>query len=468
MNNYKIPLPSRRFLARCAFVPLLLAVPLSWLRAEEVVAPGSATAAPVSVWDTIEARAAAFTGTGWSMDKAAVAVRPTMKEYFARYAGWTDPTPPPLPEGKLRNLADTPANPRFPLTEKMWTETPGSASVCLWEDDKLAAFSFSIDDNCATDVPFWLELSKKYGGLNITWNLITGFVGGDIPRFLIQGGTWDLWAKVRAEGHHIASHSIQHVTDPVREDGWPGPGWECAESKRQLDAGLVGQKTKLFAYPGSPMKEFSVSYAWRPDVTKYFAAARGGSGNPINIANQIDYFNIRTTAHPDGITEGKPVAEFNLSNTIVKSSNQGYHKFYRGWSTLFIHSVNGGKDWDTNPFQQSFTKVFDWVAAHRDDLWVGHLDDVALYGQERDTATLETVSTEDNRIVVRLSSQMDPAVFDYPLSIKVRLPDAWKGLDAKQGGASVESKFLLHEGAPYGLVKVVPDRGEIVLVPSGS
>ncbi|HEY8966506.1 MAG TPA: hypothetical protein VIM58_08690, partial [Candidatus Methylacidiphilales bacterium] len=161
-----------------------------------------------SPWAAIEARAAAFTGTGYSQEKAALVAREVMKGYYAsQYPKWTDPEPAPVPEGKLRNLPNPPVNPRFILTDKIWTTTPGSASVCLWEDDKLAAFSFSVDDNQAPDVPFWLELSKKYGGLNITWNLISGYVNGNIsPGRLVLGGRWDLWENVRAEGHHIASH----------------------------------------------------------------------------------------------------------------------------------------------------------------------------------------------------------------------------------------------------------------------
>jgi len=37
-----------------------------------------------------------------------------------------------------------------------------------------------------------------------------------------------------------------------------------------------------------------------------------------------------------------------------------------------------------------FGKALEFFAKHRDDIWSGCIDDVAMYGQERDTATLKT------------------------------------------------------------------------------
>ena len=61
---------------------------------------------------------------------------------------------------------------------------------------------------------------------------------------------------------------------------------------------------------------------------------------------------------------------------------------------------------------------------------------------------------------------MDDALFDEPLTLKVRLPGDWRGVRAAQGGKAVAASFVEHEGAPYALVDAVPDRGEIVLEPA--
>jgi len=258
------------------------------------------------------------------------------------------------------------------------------------------------------------------------------------------------------------------VSDPVAADGWPGPAWEVVESVKALDARLTTRKTKMFAYPGSAIKEFNNSATWRPEIAKYVAAARGGSGNPINIANQTDYYDIRTTANPpENLTPADPrFVEFDITNILNPNATERCKKYYRGWVTHFIHSVNGGKGWDETPYTRGFVAVFDWVTQHRDEIWIGFLDDVALYGQERDTARLQTRESTEKKITLELTSQMDPEIFNYPLTLKVCVPASWQaGISATQGGKVMDVSAVTHEGRRYVLVKAVPDGGDIAIMP---
>lgn len=432
-------------------------------------------AAPLSAWTEIETQAAAAPATGYSMYKAALRDRAVFKTYYTTYAGWKAPEIPVLPPGRLRNLADKPTAPRFPLTGKVWPAKPGEASVCLWADDKVAAVSFGIDDNLATEIPDWMEINQTYGGLNLTWNIITSNIGGMLePGRAPLAGGWDTWAKMLADGFRVESHSVTHAADPVFEDGWPGPDWEAAESLLQIDTGLPGHRTTVFTPPGAALKAFNVSMNWRASVVKYYAAARGFSGPPINPANQIDYFDIRTTAAPSWFVEevlppNAPgwVVPLQLKNILNPDPD---NRYYRGWATFFTHSLGSTRaDLASSSSKETaaLAKLFTFIKKNRDDLWVGFIGDVALYGQERDTATLSTTNVDASRITLTLTSQMDPARFNYPLTIKVRLPDAWQNAKATQDGKPVELTPLHYEGAAYALVKAVPDRGEIVLADAG-
>ena len=392
-------------------------------------------------------------------------------EWFAKnYANYKAPDPLPVSPGKLRNLSETPTKPRFQLTGKVWPAKPGEASVCLWEDDKLTAFDFNQDDNNVADQPGFREVAKRYG-VKATFNLITynidgvfnsgnGSTGG-----WGAGGKWDDWKKAKSEGFHIASHTYMHLEDWILKDGWPGLDFEAAESKHMLDSHL-GQNTKVFVYPGGGTPEMDYLFRYklptehsvnflRPSAVKYYAAARGGSnGSPINQANMIDYFSIGTTQLPE--------MKLDLDKMLDPAPN---NKFYRGWLNIFIHGLLLER-WDSNPMWMGYRKVFDWVDKHRDDLWIGFMDDIALYGEERDTATLKTTSADSSKIVLNLTSQMEPAIFDYPLTIKVRLLDSWKDVKATQSGKPVPVQVITHEGAKFALVKAKPDCGEIVLNPS--
>jgi len=421
------------------------------------------------IWDIIAAEAKDHPN---SNDARILLERPIYQAYYATYAGWTPPPALAVSPGRLRNLSDVPKEPRFPLTGKVWPAKPGEASVCLWEDDKLAAMSIGVDDNCAMDLPFWKELSKKYGGLNITWNLITCNIGGALSRGRVaMAGTWDTWQQMLKEGYHIASHSVTHNHDPVPSDGWPGPEWEAAESIHQIDSHLPGHKTRVFAYAGSGVHAFGqpralVASAFRPALAKYYIAARGAGRDALNQANMIDYFEIHATAGsvPFILDNKNPkLADQNLNNLFAADPSDPYHKYYRGWANVFIHFINNGKDWDKNPGTIAFAKVLDFYNQHRDELWTGFFDDIALYGQERDTATITTDEVSDSKIAFTLVSKMEPAIFDYPLTVKVRLPDSWKTVAARQKDAAAPATFLMHDGAPFALVKTVPDRGQVVL-----
>lgn len=431
-------------------------------------------AAPVTAWDAIAQRAEASKAAGkkgYDHNVVALDRRDKMKSFYADYAGWTPPAPLPVKPGFLRNLPDKPAKPRFPLTGKVWPASPGEASVCLWEDDKVAAASVSVDDNCATDLPNWRKISADYGGLAVTWNLITkNITDSAAGKPDAQAGDWKTWQQMVSEGFRVESHSVTHVADPVREDGWPGPEWEALVSKQTIEQNIPGYQVRLFAYPGSAIKEFGMSYNWKDNLPAYYLAARGFSGVPISPANQIDYFDIRTTASPEAFIE--PPA--NAPDWIKRGQYSRIlnpdpaNPLYRGWATVFTHFLGkGAEDLANSPSanHRTLAKVFKFFNDNRRDIWIGALSDIARYGQERDTATLKTLSASASGISLELTSQMDPAYYDYPLTLKVRLPDGWKTCSAKQSGKSCPVTLLDHEGGRFALVKALPNKGTLVLAP---
>ena len=79
-------------------------------------------------------------------------------------------------DAQLRTLGK-PEKPRFAIPEITWPAEPGAAEVCLWKDDKYAAISLTIDDNCRPDHDWWLAQAEKHG-FKLTWFVITDKVGG--------------------------------------------------------------------------------------------------------------------------------------------------------------------------------------------------------------------------------------------------------------------------------------------------
>ena len=134
-------------------------------------------------------------------------------------------------QGQLPNLTNQNPAARFTVTGLVWAPNPGDASICLWGDDKLAAMSFTVDDNCYGNVAWWMETSAQYG-FKLTWFLITD----RITKASNSGfdGTWAQWRVVAAAGHDIESHTAWHLHTELPE--WTGIDDEYRIAQEQINA----------------------------------------------------------------------------------------------------------------------------------------------------------------------------------------------------------------------------------------
>ena len=352
---------------------------------------------------------------------------------------------------QLRTLGKT-GTPRFEVPEITWPAAPGEAEICLWKDDKYAAISLTIDDNCHPDHDWWLAQAEKHG-FKLTWFVVTdGVMQGRKKSF---NGTWEDWQRLADTGHSIQSHTTNHRSAP--KDGPAIPDEEVHAMYRDSLAAINEHVTNnvacCIAYPsGEPHEEIAAQYA---------IACRGVYGVP-NAAGNVNYLNVSKGDYAQGFINvllGEEADE-------PKWLNKADRRFRRGWCATLHHFVHHGRTPEevADSVAKSEAKLAN-LARYKDRIWIDTFPAVAKYGQERDTATLATVSSDEGRIALSLADRMDDTLFDEPLTLKVRLPDAWRAVRAMQGGQPIPAAFVEHDGAPYALVDAVPDRGEIVLVP---
>ena len=347
------------------------------------------------------------------------------------------------------NLSGKPDKPRFELKDKDWPARPGEASICLWKDDALAAASMGIDDNEAYNLPWWMTMCKKYD-LKPTWWLITSTVNSRSA----NGGTWEGWKKVLAAGYEAGSHSVDHLNH--KAPAWDNMDVQYGDSKKAIEEHL-GVRCFTLAYPGGAGQEKN-----DPAIAaKYYIAARGGPPH-INAANAIDYLSVGATS---GFTIHDDKVPWAASLHKVFQNNPR-SKDWRGWWVGFFHWIHEKDSKEIADFEQRFAYIQEKVKSG--DLWLGFFGEVARYGQERDTASLTVKSAEADKIVLDLTDEMDDRLFDFPLTVKVRLAETWKSAAATQNGRAVECKVVEHASAKFALVQVTPDRGEVVLVPQAA
>lgn len=368
----------------------------------------------------------------------------------------------PAAETARFNLPEKAPKARFQVTDRTWPAKVGEASVCLWRDDKLAAISLTVDDNYGPEIEWWKEQAAKYD-LKITWFLITGRVSCGTAMW----GTWDQYRELRTLGHGLESHTVTHLH--VEEPGWGtaawtyadsrkpggkkageltpaeiarGITWEYAESKAQIEKAVPGCQISAIAYSGGANSKLHD----RDAAAKIYRLGRAASGR-CNPANATDYLGVIAMSAWD-LEPGKASC---LSNVLDPKLYRGM--YYRGWAVLLTHSAM--------PVKEKLAATFEFIKKNRGELWVGLFTEVGKYGQERDTATLKVEAAGADRIMFRLTDEMDDSYFNAPLTVKVRIPDGWKDVKAEQNGTAVPAVTVSHEGGRFALVQAVPDAGSV-------
>ena len=354
---------------------------------------------------------------------------------------------------QLMNLPPPPKGGRFKTpTDLVWPEKPGDADVCLWAGDRFAACSITIDDNCKPDHEWWLKLSEELG-IKLTWFVITDHcVYKRNPGF---NGTWADWQKLADAGHSIQSHTTNHK---AKHGDVPMPSDEEVESMyrdslKAINDNVTNNFACCIAYPrGEPHEAIAAKYA---------IACRGVYGVP-SCANSINYLSTNKGAGGKGHVQMVAFGETEEEPKWIR----GNKALKRGWNIVLYHFVHAGRtDEDRAKNAAGAEKEVRYIASLKDDrLWVCRFDDAAKYGQERDSATL-TSALKGDKIEFTLTDRMKDDIFDYPLTVKVRLPNGWKSAKATQGGKPVPVRFVMHDGAPFALVDAVPDRGAVRVAP---
>lgn len=318
--------------------------------------------------------------------------------------------------------------------ERVWPAQPGEAAVCLWQGDRLAAFTVTIDDNCAGDHPFWIEMGERFG-MRFTWFVITERVGGSNAGF---NGTWEGWRKLHELGHDIQSHSHTHLHGQFTIEE------EYALSKAAIEANIPGHRARFLAYPGGKHEVKN-----DPEVAKkHYLGARGVTGF-VNPAIGLPYMQ---TGKPGGYMDGE--------RSQMETYFDPKHRNYRGWH-IALHHLVGDNAKQREQIVAGLTRIKERAA----DIWVGTFAQVLLYARERDAATVKTVSADASAIVLALTDTLDDALFDQPLTMKVRLDPAWTTCQAGQQDKALPCTVIEHEGARFALVDALPDRGPVTLKP---
>ena len=325
------------------------------------------------------------------------------------------------------------AVPRCSLVFLLLVALAGSSfaghGITNWPENKAGAVSLTFDDGTQSQLSLGIP-ALDARGLKGTFYVITDRVGT----------AWDPWKSAAMAGHEIDSHTKSHPyltslsTAQIRD--------ELGGSRPLIDAQITSQKVFSLAYPYGDVNT-NVSTIARD----YYFAARG-----VNCGlNQppYDFYNVKACS-PDSLDD--------VYYQTDVAETQGR------WLVTFFHSLDGTGygAWDI----VEFGNYLDYLKTR--DLWVGPLDAMVKYIQEKANSSLSVSSSSTDNIVLTLTDTLDDATYDQPLTLRSEVPSGWSSVKVQQGSTITTVNSILEGATRVIYYSAVPDRGPISLTKDSS
>lgn len=308
------------------------------------------------------------------------------------------------------------------LPQPLFAQSP-AVSVAKWKDDKRAAFVLGFDDSAPSqlkNVVPELQRRKIVG----TFYLVTGN-----KLYASLKSQWEEAAK--SPFIVVANHTFTH---------------KGVNSADELEPEFA--------------KCNDVLYALHPEKKQPYLLSWGKPGSVPWMASKEE---VAAALEKNHLVERPPFAgppiNYKSAAETVASVDKALAKGDLGY--LIFHGVGG--DWLVTPMDW-FTALLDKLESSREQLWITDMLSAQRYQKERESAEVKAVESSKDRLRLALTSKMDPALYDEPLTVKATVPGDWKKCRVKQGEAeqTVEAK----DGAVR--FDAVPNRAEIVIEPAKS
>jgi len=310
-----------------------------------------------------------------------------------------------------------------------------SYEIGIWYNFAPSAISYTFDDNTSKQLTVAVPIFDEYG-YKVTLFTVTGW-----------GPDWSRIKKASANGHEIASHTINH---PSLD------GLTLAEQNLQMKNsqeiinGQVGTgKCITIAYPNCRKANDSL-------VSLYYIAARGCQGY-VESKTPSDFNNISS------IICGAS-GSVNTASVFNTTANNTYRS--GGWCVYLIHGIDD--DGGYSPLASDILRSsLEFIKKNSSKYWVAPFGTVAKYIRERNSTSISELQSGDNLIVL-VTDTLDNKLYNIPVTVRRTLPEGWTSTTAIQNGDTLSSEIITADnGTKYIMFSTVPDSGEIILYKNG-
>lgn len=229
--------------------------------------------------------------------------------------------------------------------------------------------------------------------------------------------SWQDLKNYAEEGHEIASHTVTHPRLAVLDE--KNLLYELEQSKRDIEKYLGEEHIFSVECPYGTENERIMEYAHRlyPALrnrmpASYLEELNRASKEPPGKSNK-EYVQWQRGALTDsGLDEMKAWVQTCLDHDNI-------------WLVLVFHGVDGF-GWEPKTGEE-LEEYFNFINDRKEKIWVATFADVTKYIRARKNTVIESIPNE-NRIQIKLSSDLNPKVYNVPITLKTYVPKDWNSV----------------------------------------
>lgn len=293
--------------------------------------------------------------------------------------------------------------------------TPGETRVARWKEDKQTAFLMMFDDACPTHVTNVFPALKERNMVG------TYYICPEKGEYKAHAKFWEQQAAADPTvvyGNHTMTHkgftSLDHAKQEIGD---------CNAVIHRLQPGKTPRLIS-FAAPGGVKNAIT--------------------GAEIETVVKANTLIVRPEFGGHGAAVHYKKAEQVLAD-IDKSTDSGKP----AW--IIFHGVGG--DWIKFDLPE-FQLLLEGLESRRKKVWITDPISLHKYATERDAAKVQGEMHGAGQIKVQLKCDVDPALYDSPLSLITAVPKDWKKVQVMQNNqiSVVEAKngVVTYDALPAG------------------
>jgi hypothetical protein len=309
-------------------------------------------------------------------------------------------------------------------------------------------------------------------GFKGTFYVLPPYLADENQNTIWRYGPWPGFQAMALDGHEIASHTMNHYDLTSLQWGDVNDDstllYELYQSKIFIEQKIPSQKCISLNYPFTLHNSVIDSAA-----SLFYENGRtlGQVPNDLSL-NEEEWYGLKAK-----------VVEFNLPRNSVDDDLDELYAFIdwtqnsidnNKWGMIIIHDVVPFNSLDSllgqiyEPIATEWLGwLCDWAAARSNskELWIETVGNITRYIKERDNSVSQIISSSNQLIEINVSDNLNDAIYNYPLSAYIKIPNTWEYVRTEQNGIIDTLTTMETDSGKVVLAKVIPDFGNLKLTP---